>query len=73
MAKTDTTTTDAAAPAQASEFPVTLDEVCTRLSAGDKRVELIAAFHHDETAAGRLRDLESLYLSRFAAFAARPV
>lgn len=56
----------------ANEFPVTLDEFCARLSADDKRVELIAAFHHDETAAGRLRDLEGLYHSRFADLATRP-
>jgi hypothetical protein len=72
MAKTETLK-DAAAPAEVSEFPVTLTEFCSRLSATDKRVELIAAFHHDEEAAGRLSDLEGAYRTRLAAFAARPV
>jgi len=72
MAKTDTTKT-AAAGAEASEYPVTLDEFCARFSATDKRVELIAAFHQDEESAGRRVDLEGNYSNRLAAFAARPV
>lgn len=59
-------------PVEQREFPVTLDEACTRLSAGHKRVELIAAFHHAEEDAGRLRDLESAYRARFDAFASQP-
>lgn len=67
---------DAAAPvtpAEADSFDLTLDEFCARLSATDKRVEFIAAFHHVEEAAGRLRDTEDAYRARLAAFAARPV
>jgi len=54
------------------EFPVTLDEFCARHSSKDTRVELRAGFHHDETAAGRLIDLESAYLVRLDAYANRP-
>lgn len=61
------------APPEPDEFPLTLDEACARISATDKRVELIAAFHHVEAAAGRLRDLESAYRTRFAELADRPV
>lgn len=52
---------------------VTLDEFCTRLSKSDKRVELIGAFHHSEQSAGRIKDVESEYSSRFAAFINKPV
>lgn len=55
-----------------AEFELTLDEVCQRISAGDKRVEMIGAFHSSEKAAGRLKDLESAYRSRFAAFCNAP-
>lgn len=67
---------DATAPSDAevaTEYPVTLTEFCQRLSATDKRVELIAAFHHDEEAAGRLSDLEAGYRARLDIFANRPV
>lgn len=53
-------------------FPLTLDEACQRLSVTDRRIELIAAFHHTETAAGRLRDTEEAYRTRLAAFASSP-
>jgi hypothetical protein len=55
-----------------SEFQVTLTEFCTRQSKGDKRVELIGAFHHVETSAGRMKDKESAYAARYAAFASQP-
>lgn len=54
------------------EFPVTLDEACQRISATDKRVELISAFHSEEAAAGRVSDLEGAYRDRLEAFARRP-
>lgn len=56
-----------------SEFPLTLDEFCTRLSATDNRVELIGAFFHVETAAGTVKDTHSVFASRFTAFATKPV
>lgn len=55
-----------------SEFPLTLDEFCSRLSVSDKRVELIGAFHTTEKAAGRSKDVESAYKARFTAFIKQP-
>lgn len=68
MGKTTDAATNAAAPEQ-----LTLDEFCTRLSKDDKRVELIGGFYHSETAAGRIKDAESEFQARFAAFATKPV
>lgn len=67
--------TPAAAP-ETSAVPVEqiqLEEFCARLSKTDKRVELIGGFHYTEVAAGRLKDAESEFHSRFAAFATKPV
>lgn len=62
-----------AAPVHAPEaFRITLDDACARISERDRRMELIAAFHADETAAGHRRDLETTFRDRFAAFARRP-
>lgn len=55
-----------------TEFPLTLTEVCERMSSTDKRVEMIGAFYSSEKAAGRLKDLESAYRTRFAAFCNAP-
>lgn len=70
---------EAAAPAEqavAAEppqtFPTSLDEFCAALSAQRTRVELISAFHREELAAGRLRDLAATFRARFDAFARRP-
>lgn len=52
---------------------IALSEFCSRASARQKAVELIAGFHADESAAGRSRDTEDNYNTRFAAFAAKPV
>lgn len=60
------------ATATASAFPLTVDEFCTRLSATDRRVELIGAFHATEKAAGRAKDLESAFLARFESFVSQP-
>lgn len=71
--KTDPKTADTASVAAApDEFPLSLDEACARLSATDKRVEMIGAFHYSERAAGRLKDLESAYRDRYAAFVNAP-
>lgn len=51
---------------------ITLDEFCTRLSATDRRVEMIGAFNHDEKKAGRIKDAEGNYRSRFDAFVKKP-
>lgn len=51
---------------------VPLDDWCRDQSRADKRVELIAAFHHVERAAGRMHDTAPAYASRYAAFASAP-
>lgn len=61
-----------AAKAEQTEFPLTLEEFCSRLSLTDKRVELIGAFAHVETAEGRVKDVESAYAARFADFINQP-
>ena len=54
------------------EAAITLEEFCVRLSNTDKRVEMIGAFNHGETRAGRIKDTESNYRSRFDAFVNKP-
>lgn len=82
MAQTDTsaspsTSTTSAAPAAAPVNPaipdLTVEEFCTRLSASDRRVELINAFCFVERKAGHFKDAESNYQARFQAFANKPV
>jgi hypothetical protein len=60
------------APVSVTEH-ITLEEFCTRLSMSDRRVELIGGFHYTEVAAGRIKDAESEFQSRFTAFATKPV
>jgi len=60
--------TEDAAEVHPSEFALTADEWCARLSAGDKRVELITAFAASERRAGRVKDSEENFANRFAAF-----
>ena len=77
MAKDNTTTTEATASpvspgAAQTDFDLSLDEFCTRLSGGDRRVELIAGFHHTELVAGRTKGREAEYQSRYVAFATQP-
>jgi len=62
----------AQASAAPKEFKTTLNDFCVRLSARDKRVELIHAFRFDERAAGRNHDFPSAYQARFAVFGNRP-
>lgn len=71
MAEKETKTAAPVAEAP-DEFELTLNEACSRISAGDKRVEMIGAFHASEKAAGRSKDLESAYRERFAAFCNAP-
>lgn len=54
-------------------FPISLDEFCSRLSATDKRVELIGGFHHDQRSVGNLTATEAEFLELFTQFAQRPV
>lgn len=74
MSKNEVTAFQAApAPIAAKVEPVTLEEFCMRLSKTDKRVELISGFHYTEVSAGRTKDAESAFKSRFDAFATKPV
>lgn len=57
---------------EVAEFPLTVAEACARISADDRRVEMIGAFHSVERAAGRVKDTESAYRERFAAFCNAP-
>jgi hypothetical protein len=54
------------------ELAVPLDEFCADLSRADRRVELIAIFHHRELAAGRHHDTPSAYARRYASTGAVP-
>lgn len=53
---------------QAEQFDLTLEEFCLRLSQTDKRVEMIAGFHHSERAAGHVKDSEANFRARFSTF-----
>lgn len=72
MAKEEATTAPEAAKAAVDAFPLTLAEFCTRLSATDRRVEMIGAFEASEKAAGRTSDLEASFASRFVQFCGKP-
>jgi len=69
MAKSETVAQ--AAPAQKSE-PLSLNEFCIRLSAKDKRVELIGGFEHSERVAGRMTDTAENYSERYTKFLNQP-
>jgi hypothetical protein len=55
-----------------AEFPLTLEEYCTRVSATDQRVELLNAFAKHEIAAGHRKDVSSAFDRRYVAFANQP-
>lgn len=66
-------TAKAADPApQPDNFPMSLDEYCTRLSARDKRVELIGGFHSSSRRAGTLTGTEAQFDALFQSFVSRP-
>lgn len=67
---TDTVAEQAAA--EPAEFPLSVEEWCTQLSATDRRPELIGAFASVEAKAGRGRDLPSAYAKRYGAFIKTP-
>lgn len=60
-----------AAPETTSE-PLSLNEFCIRLSATDKRVELIGGFEHSERVAGRMTDTAVNYAERYTKFLNQP-
>lgn len=70
----ETKTADAAAakPPKQTDFEMTIEEFCTRLSQTDRRVELIGAFCAAEIKSGRRKDRDANFRSRFAAFTKQP-
>lgn len=61
--------TDPAPPGPPS---ITIENFCVHLSAADKRVELIGAFHNAESAAKHYLDTQDNYQERFTAFCSAP-
>lgn len=57
-------------PGTPPQMPV--EHFCAALSATDKRVELIGAFHNAERAAKRYADSHDNYQTRYVAFCAQP-
>lgn len=51
---------------------ITVENFCIGLSSTDKRVEMIAAFHHEEVVAKRMHDTQERYQSRFEEFVTKP-
>jgi hypothetical protein len=58
---------------EVTDFPLTLEEFCTRLSSTDSRVELIGAFFYVENKAGTVKDTHANFSARFTAFETKPV
>lgn len=74
MAKTETAAEQAAPEVVAVATPeVSLDEFCSRLSETVRSPEMIAAFHHTERAAGRVRGTPEAYKASFDKFVNQPV
>lgn len=63
---------DAAGDQVEKEMPLELQEFCIRLSTSDKRVEMIGAFFKVEGAAGRVKDVESAFKTRYDEFCNQP-
>lgn len=72
MATKSNTPAPAGNAEQEKEIPLSLDEFCARLSATDKRVELIGGFHSVEVAAGNTKDVDSAFAARFNDFINQP-
>lgn len=61
------------APPAPVAFDLTLDEACLHLSGVETSVEMVAGFHADERAKGRIKDSLENFSTRFEAFKVRPV
>ena len=72
MAKDTVTAPDVPVAVVPDAFPLTLDEFCSRKSATDQRVEMIAGFHFSEVRAGKTQDTEAAFTARYNAFCTRP-
>lgn len=59
--------------AQGGPVEMTLQEFCTRLSAKDRRVELLKGFFAYETGNGCIKGTEDQLQARFEAFVNKPV
>jgi N12 class adenine-specific DNA methylase len=64
---------DVAAPVQAPEPAVMLDEFCRELSASDRRVALIGGFHAWATARRLLHATRATFTAAFHDYANAPV
>lgn len=56
-----------------TEFQLPLDEFCTRLSATDKRVEMISGFHSFMKRGGQTVATQTVFEAAFRDFATRPM
>lgn len=54
------------------QYPLSLDEFCTRISQSDRRVELIGGFHRHAQLAGVTSDTESNFRAQFERFLKQP-
>lgn len=61
-----------AAPSAPAEPALSINDFCMRLSETLRRPELLSAFAHTETIAGRLGDTATAYRARFDAFLKQP-
>lgn len=69
---TKTNTPDAPVQQDDSNFPITLQEFCTRISVNDKRVELIGAFYTTQIAAGVTSATQADFAAKLEDFANQP-
>lgn len=66
----ETAAPEASAP---ESFDLTLDEFCARLSATDRRVELIGGFHAEARKNGLTKSGETQFRAAFDLYASRPI
>lgn len=62
----------AAAPAVVTQAAISLHEFCIHASQGRVSPELLSAFHHVESKAGRVHGTTAEFKARFDVFAAQP-
>lgn len=73
MSKTANTADQPAEEAVVPLDQITLHEFCLRLSESIRRPELISAFEHVERRAGRIKDTDAAFRSRYDQFINAPV
>lgn len=57
---------------QPDQYPLSLDEFCTRISQTDRRVELIGGFHRYAQLKGLASDTEANFRAQFEQFLKQP-